>query len=736
MPYSIPYTDTTNPSKVPITVADGTINTTTSLKFVGQSYPGYAEPVAEDFLHLLENFAAPTSPINPVQGQLWYDTSTNILKVYDGVNWTTAGSLKKSGTAPAVANSIAGDLWSNTNSNQLFLFTGSNWVLVGPQYSAGTQTGPIVETIIDTSNITHNVISMYANNYRIVIISKEQFIPKSSIAGFSTVYQGINLSTIDSTTATSLTRFWGTASAADALLVNNTPVTSANFLRSDTISTTNYAVNIRSDAGINIGSNLGLTLGVQSGASAIYSSNSGSNFNIKLTNLNGLLNTIVHVDPSGLVGIGINNVAPVSELDVAGTVTVSSGINVNGTAEASYTAGTLFTTASGSIVTQGGLSVGKKTILADDVTSYGQYFLNYLDANNSPNAAAVILPNYSTNSTESSTLNIPLVSAGLYDIGSSTRPFRNIYAANFAGNFAGTFTGILEGSASGSAAFLTSPTVFSLTGDVSSNSVSFNGQSTTGTAVFTTTLDPNFITNKTTVTDSYSTDTMLVYRPGAGLVNMTKDVLHRHLSVVPIGVILPFAGPQVPTGYLLCDGSEVSISSYTQLYSVIGYTYKNESYLQGDGTFALPDLRGRFPLGADNMLNPNNTVPSKTGGTLITTSTDLNGNPSTAAHRVNDVSANAIGAGNTSANGYVTLTSTNLPQHTHTLQSNAGIQYYAGSPPGSAADGQSVAGYGITGGSTGEGLPNSGGVTGATGVSVNVMNPYQTINYIIFTGNI
>ena len=180
MPYSIPYTDTTNPSKVPITVADGTINTTTSLKFVGQSYPGYAEPVAEDFLHLLENFAAPTSPINPVQGQLWYDTSTNILKVYDGVNWTTAGSLKKSGTAPAVANSIAGDLWSNTISNQLFLFTGSNWVLVGPQYSAGTQTGPIVETIIDTSNITHNVISMYANNYRIVIISKEQFIPKSS----------------------------------------------------------------------------------------------------------------------------------------------------------------------------------------------------------------------------------------------------------------------------------------------------------------------------------------------------------------------------------------------------------------------------------------------------------------------------------------------------------------------------------------------------------------------------
>jgi len=738
MPYSIPFTDTTNPNKVPITVADGTIDNSTSLKFVGQAYPNYAEPLAEDLLHLLENFAAPTSPINPVQGQLWYDTSTNILKVYDSTNWTTAGSLKKSGTAPAVANSIAGDLWANTVTNQLYLFTGSNWTLVGPQYSSGTQTGPIVEAIVDTNNITHNVISMYANNSRIAIISKEKFIPKSFTVGFSIVYEGINLSSVDATyNSTSNpfpTRLYGTASSADNLLVNNTAISASNFLRSDTASTTNYTFNIRADSGLNIGSNLGLTLGVVNGSPALYSSNSGSSLSLKLTNTSGVLNTIAFLDPRGRVGIGTNNVSPQSELDVSGTITALTGINVNGTTDASYTSGTLFTTATGSIVTQGGLAVGKKSVFADDVTSYGQYFLNYLDENFNPSAAAVILPNYSLDSTESSTLGIPLVTNGLYDIGTSTRPFRNIYGTNFSGNFSGTFTGILEGSASGSAASLTSPTVFSITGDVTSNAVSFNGQSSTGTAIFTTSISSNFITLKPSATDSTSSDQLLVYQSGSGLVSMTKQVFTNHIAVVPVGAIFPFAGINVPTGYLLCDGSEILIGTYTELFNVIGYSYKPVGSLQGVGTFGLPDLRGRFPLGADNM-NNNLTVPTSSGA-LVSTTQDLNGNPSTAAHRVNDVSADIIGGGNTSATGSVVLLSQNLPAHTHNLQSAQGTQYYVVSPPGSAIDGQAIDGYGISEGSTGSGFPNSGPVTGATGVAINVMNPYQTINYIIFTGNI
>ena len=65
-----------------------------------------------------------------------------------------------------------------------------------------------------------------------------------------------------------------------------------------------------------------------------------------------------------------------------------------------------------------------------------------------------------------------------------------------------------------------------------------------------------------------------------------------------------------PTGYLLCDGSEVSISKYSVLFQVIQYAYKASALLLGYNTFALPDLRGRFALGADNMDN-NNQVPDK-----------------------------------------------------------------------------------------------------------------------------
>jgi microcystin-dependent protein len=130
--------------------------------------------------------------------------------------------------------------------------------------------------------------------------------------------------------------------------------------------------------------------------------------------------------------------------------------------------------------------------------------------------------------------------------------------------------------------------VFSLTGDITSDPVSFTGQSTFGTAIFNTTLSQNFISNKDPVTDSLATDQMLIYRVGnANLSRMTKDVFLKHVATVPVGVIFPFAGNVVPTGYLLCDGSSVLRSTYSVLFDVIGIIYG-----EGDGhtTFHLPNL--------------------------------------------------------------------------------------------------------------------------------------------------
>lgn len=78
-----------------IVVLDGTKdNTSTSLTLIGRLATNYGEIQNENFVRLLENFALSTSPAYPITGQLWYDTATKSIKVYDASNtsWTMVGS--------------------------------------------------------------------------------------------------------------------------------------------------------------------------------------------------------------------------------------------------------------------------------------------------------------------------------------------------------------------------------------------------------------------------------------------------------------------------------------------------------------------------------------------------------------------------------------------------------------------------------------------------------------------
>lgn len=706
MSYQVKFTETTNPLKAAITVDDQTLNNETSLTFVGKNYAGYGPVIAENFLHLLENFAKTTPPTNPVEGQLWYDNTVGVslLKVWDGTTWTAAGSIKKAATAPQVSTSLKGDVWVDTENNQLYLYSGSNWLLVGPQYSSGLKTGPDIEVIVDTANVSHSVITMWAEDYRLAIISKSAFTPKALITGFATINQGINLSTVDATSTTAPTKMWGRASQADALIVNGTEVNSSSFLRSDQTSTTGFPLNVRSNGGLSVGADLSFNIGTDNTSTILYSKTSGNSIEIKL-NSNGTPTTVVHIDASSRVGIGTDNTAPSEALDVAGNITTDGSLIVTGTTD-STALGT------GSIKTTGGLSVALKSSFGGNVSTYGQILVNHLDINGDPTPGAVILPGSTT-------------ANGMYDIGATDKKFRNIYADSFVGNFSGTFTGTLQGSASGSAAKLASPTAFSLTGDVSSNIVSFDGQTTTGTAIFNTTITQDFVTSKEKVTNSFLTDELLVYRPDAGLKRYTKQTFISNIATVPVGSLMPFAGSSAPNGYLFCDGSEVLIADYPELFSVIGYTYKAPSLLIGRSTFSLPDMRGRFALGRDNMDN-GLTVPSKDNEFVFI---DAGGG---SANRVTDVTADTIGSG--SGTETKTLSVSNLPEHKHTLYSG-NAQYWAAGLPGAGPDAAASPGYGMPNTSTGSGLPNSGGVDSASlGQPLNTMNPYATINYVIFTG--
>jgi microcystin-dependent protein len=737
MAYKVNFTETTNPAKPPINVEDQTLNTTKSVSFPGKNYPGYATVIAENFLHLLENFSSVTSPTNPVQGQLWYDNTPNasLLKVYDGTTWVSAGAITKKGTRPL--NPTLGDLWIDTSNQQLYIWSGSNWLLVGPQYSAGSKTGPVVETIIDTNNVSHSVISFYSNDERISIQSYTAFTPKAAIAGFASVNRGVTLNSLSNTenNTTSLSKFWGTASVADSLNYNGTTVSATNFLRGDIESVTNKLFSVRNNAGINIGSDLGFNIGTDSTSAILYSLRSGSSIDFKVNN-SGSPTIAIHISSTGKVGIGPDSTSPQESLDVNGSIVSNGKI---------YTTSTTNSTALGigSITTAGGLSVAKDSNFGGSLTVSGNINLNNVDTNGDPIGGEVIVPNYTSDSQEALDLSIPLESSPLYDIGTETRKFRNVYAETFTGNFTGTFTtsSTINGSVSGSASRLASPTTFRIgdsldplveKSDVVSNVISFDGQGD-DPVIFTATVTQDFIKNKTETFESSNTDLMLIYRQGTngGLRQTSKSTFLKNVATVPVGSILPFAGPVAPAGYLLCDGSEILRNDYLELFSVIQFTYKPSSQLQGIGTFALPDLRGRFPLGRDNMDNGTKipvTGTTEEGGQLLV---DAGGG---SANRVTDITADTLGAGGGSEG--TTLSVSNLPDHRHNL--NSGYQqYYAAGLPAGGVDPNAVPNLGMPNTSTGTGLPNSGGVQSATlGESFITMNPYLAINYIIFTGKL
>lgn len=85
------YTITLTNGTVLTTIADTTVDNTTSLTLLGRNFAGYGGIVAEDFVFLLENFAFSVAPANPLVGQLWYNSTTLALEVWNGTSWSNVG---------------------------------------------------------------------------------------------------------------------------------------------------------------------------------------------------------------------------------------------------------------------------------------------------------------------------------------------------------------------------------------------------------------------------------------------------------------------------------------------------------------------------------------------------------------------------------------------------------------------------------------------------------------------
>lgn len=682
--YPVNYTDSLN--NPPLIVEDNTINVETSLNFPGRNTTGYGQIIAENFLHLLENFANTEQPSNAVQGQLWYDTSTGVLNVYDGALWTASGGLKKGREEPAATSSLPGDLWVNTDTQQLYLFTGSGWILVGPRFSSGSRTGAEPESIIDNGDAPRTVVSQYVEGERIAIISKETFVPKSTIFGFPTIYAGVTLHS-------SYNTYYGTAEKSNALVVNGQPVASSNFLRSDVTSTTNFPFNVKNATGLAVGPDNQLTLSIDGTTGALTHRTSGSSINIRVNN-NGLITTVVNIDSSSKVGI--NNNTPQEVLDVNGNILASGTIKTtNDTQSTSATTGAI--TLAGGLGVAKNLNVGGNFRVSGDLT-----------------VTTAILPDEDLGA----------------NLGTSLLKFNRIWASRFDGEFHGDLKdGTVYGNVTGSASKLASATSFSLDGDIVSDIVEFDGQTGGTTKVFNTELNPLFVSNKTEITAVGENDEFLISQT-TGLRKIKKSNLWNSIVGIPIGGMMPFAGTTPPAGWLLCDGSEVRTSIYPALFSVVGYSYGDINTLQGLGTFKLPDLRSRFPMGLDNM-NNGITVPRKTDPTTTY-------QRPTPANRISDPEASILGG--SSGNDQIAINVENLPDHEHDMIGDAGNQYYAfRNISGTPTDSGALSGQGSLTSNLGQYLASSGGIKlpgGVTtlGTDLNILNPFLGVNFIIYAG--
>jgi len=300
----------TNSSASPnsYTVQDSVVNSETDLSFIGRGYAGYGEVIAENFLHLLENFSNTTAPSKPVQGQIWYDSSDNRLKVYSGTAFVPAG-----GNAPyqsSAPSSLAqGDIWIDSDTGQLYFYNGTSSILVGPPSTTGTTNGFTFDSILDSSDATQNITNIFNDGNRIAIISEDSFTPKVSISGFATITKGITLST-----AIADMKFAGTATNADKL--GNVDAT--NYLRSNANDTTTGTLGIVTDSGITVGADNDLSITVDGTGVNIANTTANTDISFKI-NDSGTTKTAMAID--GATGrIGIGNTSPTQILDVTGTV--------------------------------------------------------------------------------------------------------------------------------------------------------------------------------------------------------------------------------------------------------------------------------------------------------------------------------------------------------------------------------------------------------------------------------
>lgn len=253
-----------------VSIADRTVNTdATSLKLPGRDYPRYGEPIVEDLVWMLQNFAGTTAPLHPINGQIWYDSTNKKIKIYDATTlvWLDTG-LPSFGTSPP-SIPVNGQLWFDSATKQLKVWDSTLWRVIGPLGSANstdpTTLGAVTYTAldamkaVDNTSTSHDVLRITVGGTVLGVWSEDSFVCGASAipgSGLTTVVKGLNLAnsaqfagTISNATTASNALAFQSLGLSSFYLTNQTNLPSADNswnLGSGTFRYANvYAVNFQ-----------------------------------------------------------------------------------------------------------------------------------------------------------------------------------------------------------------------------------------------------------------------------------------------------------------------------------------------------------------------------------------------------------------------------------------------------------------------------------------------------------
>ena len=575
MAYNITLTDGTD------LITGGLLDNTTdsvnsSLTLVGKNFKGYGLFINQNVVRLMENFANAAAPTAPIPGQLWFNSTTKLLNVNVAAAkgtasaiWKTVAGMTLSATTPT--NAYTGEQWYDTVNGQLRIYTGTEWRLIGPLSRLATgNSGAVPDTVTDAPpSTTFVVIKFFIDDVLVGIWSNDgPFV--SDVPGFATIQKGLNLnSTLGHT-------FWGNSEVAQSLYVNNVAVFGNAFVRNTLSGSINGSLSLTNDGGLTFGAASDFVGNVNNGVVTLRNQTNNRDFILSLKSggaqtpflrgnyQTGLSEAYSHpVSGSPALTFATKNYVDTLSGAVNGTANFFGDITPS--ANLNYTLGN--TTNRWTNIFTESILVGNLNA-ANTFATISNVAQIYLGADIVPTA------NISSN------------------VGSAGMRFNTVHAqsASLTGTLAVGATASVSGSITigGSGAVAGN---LSTAGNLSSTSARTSVSTTTGALVLS---GGAGIAGNLHVGGAIVTATM----PAGTSNTAVATTAFVQDNSVPTGSLMMWTTVSPPTGFLLCNGSAVSRTTYAALFAILGSTFGS-----GDGvnTFNLPDYRNRTAVGAGGL---------------------------------------------------------------------------------------------------------------------------------------